>query len=238
MTARTLLEIVQAFTAERGLKVPSTVISNADAQIKQILGLLQAFNRDLITRKAFQANEVEATFMTVATEDQGDIDTIAPYGFEGILLSTFYNRTLRLPMAGGVSPSEWQTRKALNFTGPLYRFRIQQNRLKLIPAPTAGQTIAFEYFSSFFVKSAAGVLKRYWNDDADYSILGDDLPIAFLAWAWPKVKGFEYAEDFSAYENLIQVKLGRSNAPPTINTGDTHSEMRPGIVVSPGSWSL
>lgn len=238
MAAMTLIQLVAAFTAERGLAVPATAASNADRQITQIVGLLNAFNRDMLTRKAFQQNTTEATFVTTATEDQGSIDTIAPSGFEGIMLDTVFNRTMRLPMAGGVTPAEWQTRKALNFTGPLYQFRIRNNRLLMIPTPTAGQTIAFEYLSSFFVSEAGGALKKFWTLDSDYSILGDELPQAYLAWAWPKTKGFEYAEDFMAYERLVAAKLGRSNAPKPASLSGDSTSLRPGIVVSPGSWPL
>lgn len=238
MAAMTLLQIVAAFTAERGLAVPATAATNTDRQVIQIVGLLNAFNRDLLTRKAFQQNTVEATFTTLAAEDQGSIDTIAPSGFEGVMLDTVYNRTMRLPMSGGVTPSEWQTRKALNFTGPLYQFRIRNNRLLMIPTPTAGQTIAFEYLSSWFVKDTGGTLKKFWTADTDYSVLGDELPQAYLAWAWPKAKGFEYAEDFTLYERLIETKLARSNAPQAASLSGGVQNLRPGIVVSPGSWPL
>lgn len=238
MAAQTLLELVQAFTAERGLPVPVYVVSNPDRQIMQILALLKAFNRDLLTRKAFQQNTVETTWQSLASEDQGDIDLIAPSGFEGILLDTFWDRTLRLPMAGGVTSSEWQARVALNFTGPLYQFRIWQNHLWSVPAPVADHTWAFEYLSSWFVRSEANDLKKFWTADTDTSIMGDELPLAYLAWAWPQAKGFEYAEAFAQYERLISVKLGRSNAPQKADLAGSFQPLRPGIVVSPGSWPL
>jgi hypothetical protein len=238
MATQTLIQIVQSFAAERGLPVPSAALSSSDRQIVQIVGLLQAFNRDLITRKAFQANSVEALWTMLAAENQGSIDTIAPSGFEGILLETVYDRTLRLPLAGGVSPSEWQTRKALNFTGPLYRFRLRNGNLLMNPAPTAGHILAFEYFSSWFVKDAGGTLKKFWTADTDYSIMGDDLPLAYLSWAWPAAKGFEYAEAFTAYERMIASKLNRDNAPEVARLDGTSDRMQPGVVVSPGSWPL
>ena len=238
MATQTLLQLVQSFAGERGLPVPVTVAGNTDRQVLQIKELLNSFNRDLLTRKAFQQNTVEATWTTIAAEDQGDIDTIAPSGFEGILLQSFFDRTLRLPLAGGVTPDMWQARKALNFTGPLYQFRIWQNHLFSTPAPAVDHTWAFEYFSSWFVKSAAGVLKRYWTADDDYSIMGDALPIAYLDWKWPQAKGFEYAENFTQYERLISARLGRSNAPQAAMLDNSSRDVGPGIVISPGSWPL
>lgn len=239
MATRTLLEIVQAFCGERGLKVPTSVIGNTDKQVVQFKGLLEKLNRDLITRKAFQQNTIEDTHTTLAQVDQGDIDAIAEKGFEGFRFQSVFNRTTRQPLFGGIESAEWQFRQTLNLSGPLYTFRLRGNRLLMNPAPPAGQTIAFEYFSSWFIKTVTtGDPKKFYTADTDYHALGDDIPLAWLTWAWAQAKGFEYAEDFRAYERLVARKLARDNAPPVVNLATNRSQATPGIVVPPGSWSV
>lgn len=234
-----LLQIVQEFCGRRALPVPNSVVSNPDPQILQMKGMLNKFLEDLVTRKAWQVNTVQALHTTLAQEDQGSINTIAPYGFVQILPETFFDRTQRLPIYGGTSPQEWQARKAFNITGPYYQFRLRGDRLLFTPSSPAGHVVAFEYFSNFFVIDKDGVTrKKFWLDDADTCALDDTLPIAYLEWAWPKAKGFEYAEDFAAYERLINTYASGDNTPPSVNlAGKTH-ELRPGIFVPAGSWPI
>lgn len=235
-----LLQIVQEVRGRLGQPVPSSVAGNTDAGIVQTLGLLNEFLDDLVIRKYWQSNTIEATFTTVATESQGPLSTLFPYGYEGLLEDTFFNRTNMLQVRGGLSASEWAMRKARNMSGPLPAFRIRRNELLLNPVPTAGQTWAVEYFSSFFVYSNAStpVYRKYWLVDTDCCTLDDSLPMAYLKWAWKKEKGLDYAEDFRKYESMVEVKGMRDARPQTLSMDDTCLGVGPGVIVSPGSWSL
>lgn len=236
-----LLQIVQEARGRLAQPIPASVAGNADAGIVQTLGLLNEFCDDLVTRKYWQSNTIEATFVAVATESQGPVDTLFPYGYEGLLPDTFFNRTNQLPVQGGLSSSEWASRKARNFSGPLPAFRIRNNNLLFSPAPVAGHVYAVEYFSSYFVYNtdSTTVYRRYWLRDTDMCLLDEALPIAYLKWAWKKEKGLDYAEDFRKYEAMLETKsLREKRSQPLDMTGNTGSGFGPGVLVTPGSWPL
>lgn len=235
----TMLTIIQDHCGRTGLPVPAGAQSSSDPQVAQMVGLLREFCDDMVTRKAWQTNQREATFTSLAAEDQGSIQLLAPYGFEGIFQETLYDRTQKLPILGGMDAAEWQGRKTLSFSGPLYQFRLRGDRLLFVPALPAGHTIAFEYYSSYFAVAADGITyQQYLINDTDRCTLGDRLPTAYLRWAWKKEKGFEYAEDFAAYERLVATKSARDASPQSVNLGRAEEGMRPGIVVPYGNWRL
>lgn len=237
--AMSLLEIVRNVRGRLGQPIPASVVSNTDPGIIQSLGLLNEFLEDLLLRKYWQANTREASFVSVATASQGSFETICPYGFEGILPDTFFNRTTQLQIAGGLSPSEWQARQATGMTGPIQSFRLRGNQLLLSPVPTAGETYTFEYMSSYFVYNATdAVYRQYWLKDTDVCVLGDALPMTYLKWAWKKEKGLEYAEDFRKYEGMVATKSLRDVRAPDLSMNGADTSFRPGILVSPGGWPL
>ena len=102
----------------------------------------------------------------------------------------------------------------------------------------AGHTIAFEYYSSYFVRETASVTKQYWTKDADTCVVDDALPVAYLRWAWKKEKGLEYAEDFAKYERMLATKGARNTTGRTVDMAEGRSQRRfPGVIVPEGNWS-
>ena len=239
--ALNLLQIVVEARGRLGQSVPSSVAGSTDSGMIQSLGLLNEFLEDLVTRKYWQSNVREATFVATATESQGTLSTICPFGFEGILPDTFFNRTNQLEVAGGVSPQDWAARKAANFSGPIPSFRLRGNELLMLPVPTAGHTYSFEYFSSFFIYNAADptpVYRKYWTKDTDICVLDDALPIAYLKYAWKREKGLEYSEDFRKYESMLEVKGLRDTRATIVNMGSSEGGNSGGILVPTGGWAL
>ena len=235
----TLLEIVQNTRGRLGQPIPTQVAGSTDAGIIQSMGLLNEFLEDLVTRKYWQSNVREAVFAAVATESQGTLSTLFPYGYQGLIPDTFFNRTNQLQVQGALTSSEWASRKARNFSGPLPAFRIRGNEMLFSPAPTAGHNYAVEYFSSYFVYNPVDLLYRpYWLKDTDTCVLDSALPMAYLKWAWKKEKGLDYAEDFRKYEAMLEVKSLRDGRAKPISMDVTDSMMGPGVLVTPGSWNL
>ena len=236
----TLLELVQAHASRTGIASPSTVIGNTDDQVVQVAALLSEVLEDIIDRDvSWSGLTHEATFVTVAAEDQGALTTLAPNGFRFVLNGTIYDRSRQLPFYGPINPSDWQALKALPTTGPFYKFRLVRGRLLLNPAPPAGHSAAFEYASNYAVLASDGTTyKRYPTDDTDTFLVPDDVVLAGLRWKWKAEKGLEYAEDFRAYEERINNAIGRDATKPTLSMSEGRDEARPGIFVPPGSWNL
>jgi hypothetical protein len=237
----TLLQIVQNVRGRLGQPIPTSVASSSDAGIIQCQGILNEFLEDLLTRKYWSANSIRTTFTATATEDQGSLDTLFPFGFEGFVEDTFYSLTQILPVRGSLSAAEWAARKAMNMTGPLPAYRIQNGRLLMNPIPTAGTQYAVEYLSSYFVYNPADpspVYRKYWLKDTDTCTVDDSLAMAYLKWAWRATKGQDYAEDFRKYEIMVKSKGSRDASPEPISMSGSMSSVGPGILVAPGSWPV
>lgn len=236
--ARTLLDIVKEHAARQGLPVPGTVIGSGNDYCAQAVGLLNEFCDDLDTRKAWQTNVLEATWTSTATESQGALDTLAPFGYQGIVGDTVWDRTLKRRLGGSLSAEEWQMQKASLVSGPIPNFRLRGGEFLTIPVMPAGHTVAFEYYSSYFVRESASVLKPYWTKDTDTCVIDDALPVAYLRWAWKKEKGLEYAEDFAKYERMLATKSARNTTARTIDFSEGRPNKRfPGVIVPDGNWS-
>lgn len=235
--ARTLVQIVQEARGRLGQPLPSNVIGNTDAGIVQCLGLLNEFLEDLVTRKMWSINVVETTWTATATESQGTLDTLFPFGFEGLVEDTFFDRSTMLPIRGSMDPQEWANRKARAFSGPLPAFRIRGGSLLMSPPPAAGHLLAVEYFSSYFVLNGT-TRKKTWTADDDVCVLDDALPVAYLKWAWKCAKGLDYAEDFRRYEMLLEAKNLRDARPQQLVMDGPTDNWGPGILVAPGSWNV
>lgn len=233
-----VLQVAQTFAARQGLPQPTFVVGNTDVQVLQILGLLQEFCDDLVTRQLWEQNAREATFVSTAQEDQGDIYSIASQGYRGMVADTFFDRTQRLKIPVAISPQEWQLRKTLGFTGPLYQARIRQNRLLFIPPPAAGHTMAFEYFSDYFVTDNTGAGKKWPTADTDTFVLDDSLPVAYLRWAWKSAKGLDYGEEFVKYERMIAQEKTATRIPQKARLDAELGDAKPGVIIPPGSWPL
>lgn len=236
----TLLQLVQRFCERTNLPSPATVYGSSDAQVVQIKALLEEVGIDLSGRGAWQEITFQATHTTLAAEDQGAMTAIATNGFRYVKNQTIWDRTLRLPVLGPMSPQEWQSLKALVVNGPRYRFRIRGGKLLVNPVPTAGNTWAFEYVSYNWILGADGTTyKQFFTLDTDTVLLPDFIVLQGLRWAWKREKGLDYAEDFRTYELMVKDALGRDGGKPVIRMDeDGWNGPKPGIWVPSGSWSV
>ena len=107
-----LLDIVQRFCDRTGIDTPTTVMQTGDAQIKQIRALLEEEGKDLAGRGDWESMIYEATWPTLAQENQGAMIDIAPNNFRWIKNNTIWNRTTKLPIIGPTDSRSWQAQKA------------------------------------------------------------------------------------------------------------------------------
>jgi len=231
---KTLLQIIQQFTATAGLTVPVAVVSSTDTQIIQILALLNEGLDELGMAKWPQA-EVEATFTSTSVENQGKIDTIAP-GFSELIPNTFWNLTNKLPAIGSMSPQETQVLKVWGTPSAMVTFRQVGDELHFIPAIASGSQFRFEYRTRYLVKNSLGVPQQYFTADSDVPILPDHVLIAFLRWRWRMEKGLPYAEQMRTFEMLKATAITSGAAKRPISMSGGCKDARPGIVVPLGSW--
>jgi hypothetical protein len=214
------------------------VLGSNDNQVLQVLGLLEEECDDLAQRGDWQQLTYEATHTTVATESQGDINTIATNGFDRIRQNTLWDRDLSLPLYV-VDDVDWQQIKANNVTGPRYQVRLRGDELISTPAPTAGHTWAFEYISkNWAVDSGGSTYDSEFNDDDDEILLPNKIVKMGLRWRWKKEKGFDYDEDFQTYEKMIEKALGSNKLRRNLNLSERPTTPQPKIYVPEGNWGV
>lgn len=233
----TLLTIVQNACNELGISSPSTVIGNADAQIKQLLALSNREGKSLAARATEGWEELitEATHTTLAQANQGSMNTIAP-SYKFILHNTLFNRTTQRPLLGELSPSEWQLLQATPTSNVYDHFRIRNGDLLIDPVPEAGETIAFEYMSKLWCQSSGGTAQEVWAADTDTGRLDEELLTLGLIWRWKAAKGFDYKEEFAEYERQVADALCRNGVKPVINLTGGRAQFQAGVFVPSGNW--
>lgn len=236
----TALSLVQSVCSRVGLPFPTTAVSSTDTQILQIVALANEEGKDLTKRPTYGWVQLqsEATFTTVATEIQGAIATIAP-GLSSIVNDTIWNRDLRRPIFGPLTPQRWQQLKAMNMTGPWNQFRIRGNNILFIPAPAAGQLCYFEYVSKNWCTDATGVTTRdAFLQDTDLTLLDEDLMVLGTIWRWKAAKGLEYAEDFNKYERQVGDSIARDGSKDILSMNGSRYDIQPSITVPAGNWPI
>lgn len=228
------LELCNTFAKRTGLPTAASV-SGASA-LTQVSALFGEVLDHLTTNYDFDSLVEDAQFSTQATDLQGLLSAIAPLGYERMRNETFFNRSLRLEVPGALTGREWQAQKAMASTGPISWFRIRNNALYMEPKPAAGQLCVFEYYSNFAVVEAGGTRKQYPSADSDSFLLPDKLLLAGLRWRWKAEKGFDYAEEFAAFQMLANALAGTSKASRPLSMEGSSGQAAPGIVVPVGNW--
>lgn len=234
----TCLSIVQKACERVGLTSPNSVVGNTDAQIIQMLALLNEEGEELATRHPWQAITKEASFTTVAGEVQGAVSTIAP-GLDYIINDTIWNRDLRRPIYGPLSRQRWQQVQAMAFQGPFNQWRVRGDDILFIPDPAAGQSCYFEYISRYWCADSTGATERAeFAVDDDVGLLDERILTLGLIWRWKAAKGFDYTADLEKYERRVIEAIGRDGSKDWINLGDNRFDIVPAVAVPSGSWNV
>lgn len=234
-----LLPMLQEFCLRRLLPRPSLAVASQDDQILQLVGLLNEVLEDLTTRYVGTALQKVATWSQAATESQGSMDSLAPFGFKWMIDQTFWDRDERLPVFGPKNPQEWETLKATPLTGPYLQYRIQGGLLLLNGSINAGHSMAFEYASDWSVLAAdLTTYKLYFTADTDTCVFPTSLLMAGLAWKWRLEKGLDYAEAFRTYESQFADFTGHDGTKRPLNMNGGDGGYQPGIFVPTANWPL
>lgn len=234
----TCLSIVQAVCGRLGQTTPTSAVGNTDPLVQSILALCNEEGQEQAARHEWTALQTEATYTTLAAEDQGLMETIAP-GLGYIINDTIWNRSLRRPVFGPKTPQTWQQQKAFAINGPWSNFRVKAGHLYMYPVPSAGQSCYFEYTSRYWLTDSTGATGREeWAADDDVPKLEWLLIVLGTIWRWKKLKGFEYAEDFNTYERRISDAMAKDGSKDWLSLSNTKYDIFPGIVVPSGSWNV
>ncbi|VVE00673.1 hypothetical protein PIN31115_02087 [Pandoraea iniqua] len=231
------LSVIQDICQRINLPTPSTAAQSSDPQITQINALAAKEGEWQVSEYDWQALLLEATFVTVGVETQVANITATFPGFKAILNDVMWNRDLRRPVFGPMTPQRWEQLKAMVMQGPWNQFQIRGNAILFIPVPAVGQNIWFQYKSTCWAQSATGAPQTRFLLDTDTLLLDEATFKLGIEWRWKKAKGLDYAQDFVDYEAMLATSKARDGSKDVINMGDVKYDIYPGILVPSGSWA-
>lgn len=231
-----LLTIVQSVALRTYANKPTVAVTSADPAILQIVELINEDGQELARRHNWQALTSEATFMTVATESQGSILTLAGIDFAFMINNTIWNRSQRRPIFGPKSAMQWQELKAEFSSGPWISYRIRGNLLLFFPTPIAGQSVYFEWVSKYWATSTLAVNAASMTADTDVSRLDEQLHTLGGIWRFKRAKNLAYDEDFNKYEAAVNDAITRDGSKPLLNMGGEPDQIPPFVIIPAGNW--
>lgn len=230
-----LLSVVQSVSRLLRLPVPTTVSASSDGQVLQMWELLNEEVADLSSFHPWQVLTTEYSITTLNQEAQtggvpADLDRWVP--------DSFYNRSTRRPLTGPVDPQQWQAIKAYPYLSTVYLlWRERQGVFYITPAPPAGQLIYGEYISNSPIRSFGGAPQTTYLNDADYSILSEQLMGLGLRWRFLKAKGLEYGEDKNSYESNREQVVARDGGSRALSLTPRPFNMR-SVNISDGNFGV
>jgi hypothetical protein len=207
----TLLALCQEVSGRLGLETLSSVASSTNQTARRLFRLSNASGRALARRADWQVMRKEHTFLTVAQYEQTNGDL--PDDFDRYVQETGFNRTSTRPLAGPLTPQEWQQTQSLTANiAPTDSIYIRGNVIYITPAPAAGETVAFEYMSKYWVETAAsttGADATSFANDTDETVLDEEMITLDILWRYTQSRGLPYAEDFRSAELMIADRISR-----------------------------
>lgn len=233
-----LLTCVQDACDRIGLPRPTVVIGSSDTQIRQFLGLAQQEGKELARRGPWQELTKERTFTATATELQtGAI----PTDFDRLVEGSFWNRSQDRRVVGPLTPQRWQALQTGLYSLVWDAFRIRGGDILMTPAPTAGDTLAFEYITTHWLTNADGSIHRSsWTADDDVGLLDEELMTLGITWRFRKAKGLDYSEEYRTYEQRVERKLSNDGGMGILDLNGDRMDGGGGTYdpfVPEGNWS-
>lgn len=167
----TLLSICQNAADEIGLTPPATVQGNAEGEVMKLRRYANKVGTKMMKDYAWQVLRKERVFTAISGEEQTGI---FPSDWDRIIPDTFWDRNLSYLVTGPVSPVEWQGLKALNSEISERKFALRGGSVLVYPAPSGGETFAFEYVSKNWAMNGS-TPQPALVEDADTAIIDEEL---------------------------------------------------------------
>jgi hypothetical protein len=217
--ADTLLSIVQQAASQLGLRQPSAVVGSTGLTEQILLRFAVQAGKELSKYHDWQALTNEHTFTATATTTQTSSAFPSAFG-RFINKVELWDRSANLKYYGPTPQSTWQQIMSGGGTGITRRWRRRGNSLLLTPAPTTGNTMAYEYVSKNFCESSSGTDQETWMADTDVPLIPDSLFVLEIVWRFRHSRGFaQYAEDMITCEREKEKEASRDRGIAPIRGG-------------------
>jgi len=184
-----------------GFEVPSSFYGSTNQTALQCVALVKAAGKSLVRDNNLAALITDYTFSTVAGTANYDL----PAGFKAFANMSQWNRTTTLPVFGPTSGANWQYLKSsiANGTTITQFFRIAGSYFSIHPTPTATETIAFDYYSKYWVVTqSSGDFTDTFASDNDTCRIDEYLLTKDLKWRFLQAKGMPFEAEYREWESL------------------------------------
>lgn len=216
-----LLDIAQRAASRLGLRQPQTVVGSNDLTAQILLEFANQEGEELSRYHNWQALTVQKTFTTLAQVVQTNALPSTDYD-RMVYNAEIWNRSLNLRYRGPTNSRVWQQIQSGVGAGVAGWWRIVGGQLNIYPAPTAGQTIAFEYISKKWCESSLGVDQEEFLADTDVALIPERLILLGIVWRYRHSRGFaQYAEDMATYEREKEKAAARDRATGRISSSSS-----------------
>jgi hypothetical protein len=232
----TLLSICQDVCDRVNLARPTQITSGTTQTTRTLRGCAQREGVALARRWSWQALLREHTFVSVAAVAQTNS---IPTDWDGRILSdTFWNRSMTRPVQGPLDSREWQAVKSGGVSAVTDAFRFRASLIELTPTPAAGVNYAYEYITSQWCESAAGVGQTAWAADTDVPRLDTELMTLGVMWRFLQGRGLEFSVALADYEAEVMKAMARDGSRRVISLSG-EGRAGPRTPATPeGSWNL
>jgi hypothetical protein len=198
----TLLSIVQNVAVSLSLGEPSSIVTSTDPAIRKLLRFANQAGKQLAKYHDWQDLVVEQTFSTLAQRVQ--TNALPPVDYDRLLYRpVIWDRTENRKLIGPTDQKTWARLQTGVGLGGTYYWRLLGSQLNVIPNPSAGHTLGFEYVSKRWVLSSVGDPQETFTDDTDTCRVPvfEDLLELELVWRFQQSTGFaQYAENMKTCE--------------------------------------
>jgi hypothetical protein len=230
----TLLTALQWVQRQCSLPVTTSIVGDAQESQQLLFALAQEEAEELAARHEWPRLRGAHTFSASASQLQ---PAGLPADFDRMIPLTFWNRTRDLRIDGPIGAQKWQELQAVSVgvsaLSPYWILRA--DGLHVLPAPQAGDAMAYDYVIDTPVQSSGGTPQNNFEADTDVFLLGDDLLKRGVRWRYLAQKGLDYAEHMKSYERWVQ---NRINARTGAGDADlaVRRDVLPLATIREGDW--
>ena len=192
--------------------------ASTDPNVFQLIRVIRGLGQDLVRDFPWSHLQKVHTFSTA----DGTAYYELPEDFGRLVEGTLFNRTQGRQLGSPLSAQSWQMLHASPSTGPLDKaYRFLGSKLHLYPTPSAVETVAFEYVSTWWVQEAGEEAPNDEGiqDGGDILWLDRRLLIAGGKLRFLQAKGFDTTAAQREYDLAYSRATGADSSSPVIRLG-------------------
>lgn len=241
----TTLQVTNQVAAELGLTQVTTLTSQSDVQILQLLALLNSAGNELLLYYPWE--QFRREWVLVTEIDKGSYDLPADWNYA--LDQTQWDRTDHWPLLGPKTAQEWAWLKGgLLATAPRMRYRIYDNQFHIWPVPQTQSspstfTLAQEYITRNWAESTneqqVPISVDYTTKDTDIILYNPWLVVKLVKMKFYELKGFETNNVQSDFMRVFNALTGKDTGAPILSLASRPMSQYLGPWSVPdGNWNV